>query len=414
MQPAHPMTRSEWGLVGLLALIQWVHIMDFMIMMPMGPLLMAQFGVSPSQMAFAVSLYAMTAGLVGLLGSHFMDRWPRRTTIIALSTLLGFTTIACGITDHFGVFLCLRGLAGMAGGALGGAIFAAIGDGIRPAHQGKATGTVMAGFSVAAIAGIPLGMLMAHAWGCSTVFAGIGGMGLLAAGLTSVIMPPLSVQSDATPWWQNVRMSWQTRHERHALLMIMAIAMAGFLIIPMINPYLIHNVKLSSTMIPWVYALGGVATLASNQWIGRAVDRWGHQRVLRIILPLSVIPLGGITIIPPLPMMAVLGCTTLFFVLVSGRFVPAMAVMMQAVPAHRRGRFVSLASALQQLGAGGASFLSGKLVHTGAHSTQLMGYSHAGMLSVAFTVVAIGLAQYGPLNDIFDVGRSPPPPPKNS
>jgi len=386
------MTRSEWGLVLLLSLIQWVHIMDFMIMMPMGPLLMDHFTVSPSQMAVAVSLYALAAGMIGLVGSHFMDRWPRRTTIVTLSALLGVTTIACGLTNHFFVFLLLRGIAGMAGGALGGAIFAAIGDGVRATHQGKATGTVMAGFSIAAIAGIPLGMLMANAWGYATVFGCIGGMGLGASALATAIMPRLSVAPDATHWWRNLRMSWDTPHERHALLMIMAIAMAGFLIIPMINPFLLRNVGLSSTLIPWVYAMGGLATLASNQWIGRAVDRWGHQRVLRIILPLSILPLLGMTLLPPLPIVAVMGCTTLFFVLVSGRFVPAMAAMMRAVPGHRRGRFVSLASALQQLGAGSASFLSGKLVHTTAHSTHLIGYSHAGLLSVGFTLLAIWFA----------------------
>jgi len=388
------MTRSEWALVLLLALIQWVHIMDFMIMMPMGPRLMDQFGVTPSQMAIAISIYSLAAGGIGLLGSYLMDRWSRRASVVTLAMVLGITTIACGTTLHFGVFLVLRGLAGMAGGALGGALFATLGDGVPAHYQGRATGIVMSGFSIAAIAGIPIGMMMANAWGCSVVFWAIGGIGLLAGAIAYGVMPTLPVQSDVTAWWQNMRLSWVNLNERHSLLTILTIAMAGFLIIPMINPYLIRNVGVAASVIPWVYAIGGLVTLGSNQWIGRLVDRWGHRRVLGYLLPLSVVPLFGITILPPIPMLGVIVSTTVFFVLVSGRFVPAMALIMGAVPSYRRGRFVSLASALQQLGAAFASLISSCLVHTTIGSGHLSGYASAGVVSLGMTILAIWLSRY--------------------
>jgi len=142
-------TRKEKYLLFSLALIQFSHIVDFMILMPLGPQLMRVFSISPAQFGFLVSSYTFAAGVSGLIAARFIDRFDRKTTLLFFYIGFCLSTVACAFSPSYEFFLLARTLAGAFGGVLGSLVLAIVGDAIAPERRGTATGTVMMAFSLA-------------------------------------------------------------------------------------------------------------------------------------------------------------------------------------------------------------------------------------------------------------------------
>ena len=89
------MTKKEMLLLILLASINFIHIMDFMIIMPLGSYLMPLFKINPQQFSFIVTAYTFAAGIVGFSAAFFVDRFDRKKVL--LTGYAGFIigTFAC-------------------------------------------------------------------------------------------------------------------------------------------------------------------------------------------------------------------------------------------------------------------------------------------------------------------------------
>jgi predicted MFS family arabinose efflux permease len=392
-QPAW--NRSDWLLLGVLCLIQFCHSVDFMIMMPLGPRYLRELTITPGQFGLLVSAYAFSAFFSGLLAASLIDRFDRKRALLGLYAGFTLGTLACAVAPDYLTLLAARCLAGAFGGIIGAVVLTIVGDVFPEERQGFATGIVMSAFSVATIAGVPTGLVLADWLGTSAPFAALGGLSAVLVVLTGVLLPPLRHHLDratgeAISAWQVLLLPAHVR----AYALMTALVLGMFTIIPYLATYLAANVGLKEANLWLLYLFGGLATLVTNPVIGRLADRFGKRRVFRISAAFTLVMIVLLTNLPRLSVAAILTVTTLFMVAASGRIVPAMALINSSARPAYRGSFMSINTSVMQLAMGLASLLAGALLHQPVKDGPLEGYPLVGLLACASTALAIVLAGY--------------------
>jgi len=357
--------RRELWLLLTLAGIQFTHILDFMIMMPLGPQFTRLFGISDARFGLLVSAYTLAAGLSGLLAATYLDRFDRKTLLLLLYGLFGLATLACALAGSYDTLLAARVLAGTFGGVLAALSQTIVADVIPFGRRGRAMGIVMTSFSVSTVAGVPLGLLLAAHFSWHAAFFGIAALVAVLVLGAWVTLPPLRSHLQASGQRHGLHAVLQVLADaphRQALLFSALLMFAGFTVIPFITLYLQSNVGWPAERVPLVYLCGGVATLLSARLIGSLSDRLGKVRVFRWLALLVTLPLLGITLTAGLPVWAVLTVSTLFFVSMSGRMIPGMALITACAKPQQRGSFMALNSATQSAGMGLAAFVGGQII----------------------------------------------------
>jgi predicted MFS family arabinose efflux permease len=386
---------AERRLLFVLAAVQFTHITDFVIMMPLGPQFLREFQISPSEFSFLVSSYSISAAICTLLAAFFMDRWDRKRSLLVIYGGFLCSTFLCGLSTGYFQLLTTRILAGAFGGTVGAIALAIVGDKIPPERRGAAMGILMTAFSVATVFGLPLGLAIAANGGWHWAFLCLAGVGVLVWGTALKQIPlcrdHLNVVHPDTRWQEMVSLLGESRN-RLGLVFTSLVIGATFVIIPFLSPSLVANVGVKESELSWVYFVGGICTFFSSPLIGRLSDRWGHARVFRVLALLSIIPFLLITHLTPLPLVQVLLCTSFFMVISGGRMVPSMALLSSIVPPMVRGAYMSLVTVAQQVTMGMMGLLAGVIVDK-APSGELLFYPRAGFVAVGFTLIALFVLQ---------------------
>lgn len=390
MQPSLTPQRERYLLLTL-AGMQFSHILDFMIMMPLGPVLMAEFGIGTHEFGILVASYSFSAALSGLLAATFVDRFERKRVLLLMFGLFGLATLACGLSPNYATLLVARGLAGAFGGVMGAMVQTLVGDLIPFERRATASGIVSTSFSLATVAGVPLSLWLANHLQWRAPFVFIAATTLLFIAIAHYHLPEvrhhLNAPRRAHPFSAMFEVLGDANHLR-ALLFTLLILFSGFTVIPYITLYAVANIGISMHDVPYVYLAGGAATLFTARQIGRWADHAGKVQVYRWLALASTVPLFAITHITSASLALWLVCTTLFFVLVSGRFIPAMAVVTSAAQPQLRGTFMSLNSSVQQLASGLAATLAGFITSQSA-TGQIVGYDKVGYVAIAANFLAI-------------------------
>lgn len=359
-----PFHLPERALLLLLAAVQFTHIMDFMIMMPLGPQLMRVLSISASQFSLLIAAYTMTAGVIGFLAAPFMDRFDRR--VILLGAYAGFIlgTYACASSETFGQLLLARAICGAFGGISNATILAVVGDLVPTARRGAAMGIIMTSFSAAAAFGVPFGLFLAQRFRWETPFVLIVGIALVVEVLLALWMPHVRghLAGGPPPSLKNFGILLSDSNAWRGLLLMVSLVFGHFTIIPFLSPHLVSNLKYPESRLAFVYIVGGVLTVVTSPLIGRLSDRFGRARVFTVLVLVAVTIISILTHAGTLPAPTTLVITGLFFVFASGRFVPAQAVLTSAVPSARRGAFMSLTACTRDLCSGLAAVLAGRVV----------------------------------------------------
>lgn len=385
--------KAERQLLQALGAIQFTYILDFMIMLPLGPMLITALGIDTQQFALLVSIYTLAAAFSGLLAASYADRFERKGQLLTLFALFALAALLCALAPNYGSLLLARGLAGAFGGVLGAMLQTIIGDAIPFERRGQASGAVMSATSVATVLGVPLVLVLATEWGWAWSFASVA---LLAAVFLALVarhiprLPRHAAQERCAPL-ATMRAVLRERNHWLALLFMTLGAFSTFTVIPYLTLYLTGNVGLDAGQLPLVYALGGVAGFLTARSVGRLADSWGQVRTYRLLALLSVGPILLQTHLPPLALGWVLLVSTLFFTFGPGRSVPAMAIAISAVQPSLRGTFMSLNAAVQQLACGAAAYVGGLLISRTPQGA-ITGYAAAGWLAIAVTVLTMVLA----------------------
>jgi predicted MFS family arabinose efflux permease len=370
-----------------LAGIQFTHILDFMIMMPLGPEFIRVLNINTHQFGLLLSSYTFAAAAAGIFATYYVDRFERRKLLLSLYAFFIIATLACGLAPNYELLFIARAFAGAFGGILGSLVQTIVADSIPFERRGKALGTVMAAFSVSTVAGVPLGLFLANhipslGWRAPFFFIAIISTLILYLGYRNI--PKIAGHLDHVHEGSRLSQILKilTAHQNVKAFIFMALIMiTGFSVIPYIALYLTSNVGISNSYISLIYLCGGVATLMSSRFIGHMSDKHGKVLVFRVLAIISLIPLLVTTNLPVTPLWIVLINSTAFFILVSGRMIPAMAMVSQIVESKVRGTFMSLIGSVQMLSSGIASVLAGWVVTIGPDGMMqhynLVGYGAA-------------------------------------
>jgi len=391
---------SERSLLLLLAGVQFTHIMDFMIMMPLGPQLMRELHIGPGQFSALVAAYTISSGVVGLFAAPFIDRFDRRTLL--LFTYAGFTvgTLACALAQNATALLAARVLSGAFGGVSGALVMAIVSDVVPAERRAAGIGIVMTAFSAAAALGVPFGLQLAQRFQWEAPFfmlASIAAVMWLVAfmGLPSVRQHLRDGPGNRTRAFTELL---RDANAGRALLFMATLVFGHFAIIPLLSPYLVANVGLPERHLFLVYFVGGVLTVFTAPLVGRVADSKGRFRVFSFLVAVAGLVTLAITHAGPLPTWTVLVLSGLFFVFASGRFVPAQAIVSLAVPSSRRGAFMSLSGCARDLAAGLTSSIGGWVVAK-TPSGQLLNFHWLGWMAVASSLVSLWLARQVRVNE---------------
>ncbi|MFL9865345.1 MFS transporter [Paraburkholderia fungorum] len=386
-------TRHERRLLWLLALTQFTIIMDFMVMMPLGPQIMHSFSITPAAFATAVSAYSWCSGLSGLFAATYIDRFDRRRLLLTVYALFALSNLACALATSFPLLLAARAFAGITGGVLGSVIMAIVGDVIPVQRRGAATGTIMTAFSLAAIAGVPAGVMLGAHFNWAAPFYLLVVLSLVVWIAGWRLVPSLAEHlSRRQPALGEVlpdlwRLLSNPRH-MNAFALTFMMMIAHMLVIPFISPVLVANHGVAPAQLSWLYMAGGAATFFTSRRVGRLADRFGTQRVFRIAALLSFLPVLFVTHLPDLPFYALVMFFPFFMVLMSARMIPMQALLTTVPEPTRRGAFLSANSALQALGTGSGAWIGG-LMLSNSPTGQIVGYGTVGWAAVAVALIGV-------------------------
>ncbi|MFM1875959.1 MAG: hypothetical protein RL266_1696 [Bacteroidota bacterium] len=378
----------------LLAFIKFTHIMDFMIMMPLGPQLERIWHITPQQFGLLVAAYTFSAGVIGLLGSFFMDRFDRKHSLLVL--YLGFLagTFACAFSDSYEMLLLARCATGSFGGLLGATVLSIVGDLTPLEKRSETMGTIMAAFSAASVFGVPFGLFLADRFGWQSPFLFLGLIGIPILALNMKLVPNVRghlVHETEKPLTLLMGM-FSDRNQVTAHIFIVLLMLGQFSVITFIAPYMVSNVGFTEGQLSYIYLVGGFFTLFSAPVFGRWADKFGQLRFFTAVTLFSLIPLWVITNLPPMNIYIVLAITSVMFILISGRIIPAMTMITASVKPARRGGFMSVNSSIQQLGAGIASYVAG-LIMIKTASGEYQDYELVGYMAIASSLIAILIAR---------------------
>jgi len=349
-------------------------------------------GPSPAAFATAVSVYSWCAGLSGLFAATYIDRFDRRRLLLAVYALFALSNLVCASAASFPMLLIARAFAGITGGVLGSVIMAIVADVIPAARRGAATGTIMTAFSLAAVAGVPAGVLLGAHFGwfapfilltALSVLIWLGGMRIVPSLAEHLNRKQPALSSVLPALWRLV----SNPRYLNAFALTFIVMASQMLVIPFISPMLVANHGVAPAQLSWLYMAGGAATFFTSRLVGRLSDRYGSRRMFRLMVVLSLLPVLFMTHLPGLPFFALVLLFPVFMVIVSGRMVPMQALLTTVPEPANRGAFLSTNSALQALGAGCGAWLGGLWLSISPNGTiedyGLNGWLAAGLASFA-------------------------------
>ena len=384
--------RRESMLLWLLAFTQFTVIMDFMVMMPLSPQLMRAFQVGPSAISGAVSAYAWCAGLSGLLAATYIDRFSRKKLMLTMFCLFTLSNLGCALAPTFHALVVARAFAGLTGGVLSSITMAIIADVIPAQRRGAATGIVMTSFGMAAVAGVPAGVMLGAHYNWAAPFFLLVLMSVLIWTCAFFILPALDAHlADGVRKLRDIVPDllglFKIQRQRDAFLLSGINMLGSMMVIPFIAPTLVGNLGVQPVDMTWVYLCGGAAALASSRWLGRMADRFGALTTFRVAILWSIVPALLLTHLVPLPMALIVLTFVLFMTSMSARNIP-MQALLTAIPApSQRGAFLSVNSAIQQLGTGLGAWLGGQFLTTNG-AGHIVGYGVNGWIAAAIALFA--------------------------
>ena len=390
------MNRKERIMLLLLASVNFTHILDFMIMMPLGNFLMPHFDISAGYFSYIVAGYPITACISGFVTASYVDRFDRKKVLLFAYAGFIIGTITCGIAPSPLLLLLARVLTGMFGGLIGAQVLSIIADNFPYEKRGRAMSTVFMAFSIASIFGVPFSLYLAKliSWHAPFIFIGILGIALYP--LLNKFLPNISGhinKSSSTNFFKGLVTVLKNRGQLLALMLSGGLMLGHFVIIPFINPYMEFNVGFTKDQTPLIYMVGGCCALLSSTLIGRLADKYGKLKIFMICLFLSLLPIFFITDMPSMHFYLVLAIFGFWFTFSTGRNIPAQAMISTVVQPAERGRFMSLNSSFQQLFTGLATIISGLIVYRDEATGRITNYNYVGYFSIVviFFAMFIGI-----------------------
>jgi predicted MFS family arabinose efflux permease len=389
-----PSRRQAVLVLLVLALVQFTSIVDFMVVMPLGPKMIRELGLTTRQFSLIVGSYSISAGLAGLLVSSVMDRFGRKTAYLSLFAGFLVGTLACGLSRDYATLLASRALTGAFGGILGGLGLTIIADVFPEEQRGRAMGVVMSAFALGPVIGVPAGLQLGELYGWQFPFRILAALGsiIFVAGLLvmPVLRDHLHQAAHLHPMAQIVD-TFRQRGNLVAFALTAAVMFGAFSVIPYVSLSLVSNVGVPENKLWLVFLTGGLMTLFGAPLIGALADRFGKLLVFRIVASISACLILVVTNLHVVPLALAAAVVGLMMVSNAGRMAVSMSMITASVASRVRGGLMSANSAVQHVSAGLAAYVGGQILGP-AQDGHLHNFGRVGLLAVAATLLSLWIA----------------------
>jgi predicted MFS family arabinose efflux permease len=389
---------SERVLLFLVGAVQFVNVLDFMMIAPLGPRLAIAIGFPESHLPDAVSAYTYAAGFAGVAGSFFLERFDRRKALSVCMVGLVIATAMGGLATGLPSLLAARIMAGLFGGPATSLAIAIVSDVVPTARRGRAMGAVMGAFAVASVLGVPASIALAEHGGWRMPFFGVAVLGALVAGGAAFFLPPLTLHLEGgPPSARSSGISGLTLLVRRPTVvasyaMTATVNLGAFALIPNISAFVQGNLGLPERQLKWMYLAGGVVSFFTTRATGIMVDRFGAVRVGTIgSFLIAIVTWIGFVRPDLLPLdrlfLPVMFGIFMAFMFSNGIRNVAYSTLTTRVPRpNERARFMSIQSAVQHFAAGTGSFVSARMLGVTADH-KLIGVPRVAIVSIAFALI---------------------------
>ena len=386
-------TRYQIFIIAILAILQFTLILDFMVLSPLGAILMQELSIKPAQFGLVVSAYAFSAGASGLLAAGFADKYDRKKLLLFFYVGFVFGTVLCALATTYQFLLIARIITGIFGGVIGSISFAIISDLFKMELRGRVMGFVQMAFSVSQILGLPIGLLLANKFGWHSPFWMIAGFSVFVGIAIVVYMKPvtehLKFKTDRNPFEH----LWKTLSHKEYLRAFVAtilLATGGFMLMPFGSAFSINNLKISMDDLPILYGATGIFSILFGPLSGKLSDKFGKYQVFVIGSIITVIMVAIYTHLNETPLWLVIVINVIMFAGITARMISASALMTAIPYPQDRGAFMSINSSIQQISGGAASALAGIIVSQ-ASNGKMLHYDLLGYTVVASMLIAVAM-----------------------
>ncbi|OXA93168.1 MFS transporter [Flavobacterium hercynium] len=387
-------TLNQKILIAILALLQFTVILDFMVISPLGDILMKTLDMTTANFGFAVSAYAFSAGASGLLAAGFADKFDRKKLLIFFYTGFIIGTFFCALSNSYETLLMARIVTGLFGGVIGSVSLAIVTDLFMIQQRGRVMGFIQMAYASSQILGIPVGLYFANHWGWHSSFIMIAVLGIFILIAIITQMQPvnkhLELQSDKNAFLH----LWDTLSNKNYQIGFMAIAflsVGGFMLQPFGTAFLVNNIHISHLELPMVFFFTGLSVLFIMPIIGKLSDKVSKFKLFTAGSLLSIIMVIVYTNLGPIPLWQVVVLTMIMFMGIMSRMVPATTLNTAIPDMKDRGAYMAITASLQQIAGGIAAVAAGFIVHQETKTSPLENYDILGYVIAVVTFFSVFL-----------------------
>jgi predicted MFS family arabinose efflux permease len=389
-------SRYQSFLVALLAFVQFTIILDFIIMSPLGAIIMPALNITAAQFGVAVSAYAFSAGISGILAAGFADRFDRKRLLLFF--YVGFTlgTALCALAPNYHLLLLGRIVTGIFGGVIGSVVLAIVTDLFALHLRGRVMGFVQTAFAASQVLGIPVGLFLSNHWNWHVAFGAIVGLAIIAIVAVLLVMKPvdghLKLKQDKTAFRHLIATVGQPRYTL-AFAVTTLLATGGFMLMPFGSAFTVYNLGIDIVHLPTIYLVSGLFSIFTGPLVGRASDAFGKFPTFVFGSAVSVVMVLIYTHLSQVSLTTVTVVNVLMFVGIFSRMIPSQALISAIPDASQRGSFNAISASLQQLSGGLGSVLAAAIISQNADGS-LRHFDRLGYIVVATSIGALILMYY--------------------
>lgn len=351
--------------VAVLAFLQFTIILDFMMLAPLGPVVMPALHITPTQFGWVVSTYAFSAGVSGLLTAGFADRFDRKKLLLFFYSGFVVGTLLCGLANSFPMLLLARMVTGLFAGVVGSVCFAIVTDLFPLSMRGRVMGTLQSSFAASTVLGIPLALYMSNKWAWNAPFFLVVAVSTIVGGFIQGNLRPVNEHLQHHPDRSPLHHLIQTlTNPRYGLGFVTTglLSVGGFMLMPFNSVFTVNNLGLPIEQLPLLYVVTGVFSIVSGPAIGWASDAVGKLKVFAFGCVMTIAMVLVYTHLRTTPFWEL---CVLMILLQTGIFsrMISSSTLLSALPSQMdRGAYMSVSSSLQQIAGGVASVIAGLIV----------------------------------------------------
>lgn len=391
-----PLSFSSYQILALvlLALTQFTVILDFMVMSPLGDFMMKSMGLQPDQFGLAVSVYAFSAGISGLLTAGFADRYDRKKLLLFFYTGFIAGTVFCGLANSYYLLLAARLITGLFGGVIGSISLAIVTDLYALEQRGRVMGIMQIGISASQVLGIPIGLHFANIWGWQSAFLMIAALAVIIFITIILKFQPvtghLKMQQEhsvLTHFYKTIA----KRNYRIGFAATAFLSIGGYMMMPFGSAFAVNNLHVTAAQLPLLFMVAGVSSLIVMPLVGRLSDRFDKYTLFLVASLFMMVMVGIYTNLSPQPLWVIMIFNVLMMATIFSRMIPAIALTTSIPEMQDRGAFMSINSSLQQIAGGIGAVVAGSIVVQKSKFSPLEHYNTLGYIVMIIGLIAIFL-----------------------